>query len=110
MPPRSLNEKFLERLVERLAVRFAEVLEDRWGKPAGRPRPKGRTKSSRATEDFGLPIDPEKSYTTEQLMRDAQVSSATIGRWRRMGLVPTRMGKRNRYRGADVLKFLHPEQ
>lgn len=61
-------------------------------------------------EEIGQPIDPNKSYTTEQLMRDAQVSSATIGRWRRNGLVPDRIGKRNRYRGVDVLKFLHPEK
>lgn len=53
------------------------------------------------------PIDPARSYTMEQLQQAAMVCRSTIYKWKRDGLKSVRVGHRNRFLGADVIKYLH---
>lgn len=66
-------------------------------------------KDEKSSKPVVSPLDPARSYTMEQLQQAAMVSRSTIYRWKRDGLQSRRVGHRNRFLGADVIKYLHGE-
>jgi hypothetical protein len=65
----------------------------------------GRPKKS-TTVDIDAPIDPKKSYTSEQLCRALGIERTTLWRYRKQGLQSVEKGTRHFFLGKDVQRFL----
>lgn len=68
-------------------------------------RTKKRPKKS-TTVDIDNPIDPKKSYTSEQLCKALGIERTTLWRYRKQGLQSVEKGARHFYLGKDVQRFL----
>jgi len=63
------------------------------------------------TDETHPAIDPAKIYDAENLARVIGVSSETVRRWHRNGILPGKqLGRSVRWRGVDVLKHLASER
>lgn len=79
-------------------------------KQATKKSAKASKPTAKATKvDIDNPIDPQKSYTSEQLCHALGIERTTLWRYRRQGLKSHQKGSRFFYRGSEVQEFLFGE-
>jgi len=53
------------------------------------------------------PIEENAVYTTKEIINILKISSRTLGKFNKSGeLKPIQIGRKNRYMGSEVLRFL----
>ncbi len=70
---------------------------------------KGARGRKKSVVDVDSPVDPKKSYTSEQLCHSLGIERTTLWRYRKAGLRSSERGGRQYFHGRDVQAFLFGE-